>query len=59
MSEVSLMELYLTDERFRTYVDKYAARHGMLQSPENAIKCMMVQEYAMYLKGVKNGKNDL
>ena len=57
MSEVSLMELYLTDDKFRAYVDKYAACHRM--PPENAIKCMVVREYAKYMKGAKNGTNEL
>lgn len=48
MNEVDYMELYLTDNRFRTYVDKYAACHRM--PPENAVKCLVVREYAKYIK---------
>lgn len=57
MSEIDYMQLYLMDDRFRKYVDKYAATHRM--PPENAIKCMVVREYAKYMKGAKNGTNDL
>lgn len=48
MSVIDYMELYLTDNRFRTYVDKYAACHRM--PPENAVKCLVVREYAKYIK---------
>ena len=41
--------MYLTDDRFRTYVDKYCTKHRM--SPENAVKCLIVKSYANYLKG--------
>ncbi len=48
MSVIDYMELYLTDNKFRTYVDKYAACHRM--PPENAVKCLVVREYAKYIK---------
>lgn len=40
---------YLTDDVFRKYVDKYCMKHKM--PPENAVKCIVVREYANYLKG--------
>lgn len=49
MGIVDYWTMYLTDDRFRTYVDKYAKTHRM--PPENAVKCLIVKSYADYLKG--------
>ena len=37
------------------YVDKYSKKHGII-FVEDALKCMMVQNYALYL--IKEGKNE-
>lgn len=46
---IDLFELYKTDKNFKEYTDKYARTHRMLA--EDAIKTMVVKEYAKYLRG--------
>lgn len=41
--------MYLTDDKFRQYVDKYCMKHRI--PPETAVKCLIVRGYADYLKG--------
>ena len=50
---VDYWAMYLTDDLFRAYVDKYCTKHRL--PPENAVKCLIVREYADYLRG---GKHD-
>lgn len=49
MSMIDYWDMYNTCPTFKTYVDKYAKTHRLL--PENAVKCMIVKQYAEYLKG--------
>lgn len=51
MTLVELNELYNTNKNFSEYVDKYSKSHRML--PEDALKCMVVKNYANYIKGGK------
>lgn len=52
MTTIELAELYKTDDRFKDYVDRYAKTHRLL--PEYALKCIMVKQFAEWLK--KEGK---
>ncbi len=49
MDHLDYWTFYLTNDVFRTYVDKYARTHRM--PPENAVKCLVVKEYADYVRG--------
>lgn len=48
MTTIELAELYKTDDRFKDYVDRYAKTHRLL--PEYALKCIMVKQFAEWLK---------
>ena len=45
---IELTELYKSNSKFKTYVDKYAKAHGLLI--ENALKCVAIRNYAEYIK---------
>lgn len=49
MTIIELTELYNTNDRFKEYTDRYAKTHRML--PECALKCIMVKQFAEWLKG--------
>lgn len=48
MDILKLQTLYESNNKFKEYVDKYAKHHG-IAFVENALKCMMVKNYALYL----------
>ena len=48
MTPIELTELYNTNDRFKEYTDKYAKTHRLL--PEYALKCIMVKQFAEWLK---------
>lgn len=48
-----LKEEYDKEGDFKIYTDKYMKKHGIVEVL-NALKCIMVQEYYLYLhKGAK------
>ncbi len=52
MTLVEINEMYNTNPVFKEYVDKYSKAHGILFT-EYALKCLVVKNYAEYLKGAK------
>lgn len=52
MDHLDYWTMYLTNETFRAYVDKYSRTHRM--PPENAVKCLIVREYADYIRGERH-----
>ena len=48
MDLIVLMDMYEHNDKFKEYVDKYSRTHG-IAFVENALKCIMVQNYAEYL----------
>lgn len=51
MTLIEINEMYNTNPTFKEYVDKYSKAHGTL--PEYSMKCLVVKNYAEYLKGAK------
>ena len=51
MTAIELNEMYKNNPTFKEYVDKYSRSHRTL--PEDALKCMVVKNYANYIKGGK------
>lgn len=52
-TNVELLDLYKTNEDFKTYVDKYAKHHNKL-FPEDCFYDVMVIRYAEYIKEKKS-----
>lgn len=55
MDILKLKDMYDNNEKFKEYVDKYSKKHG-IAFVDDALKCIMVQQYAKYL--IKEGKNE-
>lgn len=49
-NNVSLLDLYNSNEAFKTYVDKYAKTHNRL-FPEDCFYDAIVVSYAEYIRG--------
>ena len=48
-NNVELLDLYKTNEKFKTYVDKYAKHHNKL-FPEDCFFDALVVAYAEYIR---------
>lgn len=48
---VEMNELYKSNKDFREYVDKFCTKHRTV--PENAFKCVVVQEVYKAYKGAR------
>ena len=55
MDILKLKDMYDNNEDFKQFVNKYSKKHG-IAFIENALKCMIVQNYAEYL--IKEDKNE-
>lgn len=51
-----MMELYHTNDDFKTYIDKLCAKHKL--SLEQALATRMAASYAEYLLGREKGKDE-
>lgn len=52
MTPTQAMELYMTNDRIKEYTNKYMKKHGIIYV-NDALKCVMVQEYIKYVVGGK------
>lgn len=50
MTPTQAMELYKTNDKVKEYTNKYMTKHGIIYV-NDALKCMMVQEYIKYVVG--------